>query len=160
MKRSDIRQGLIAVEQGKTGKKLWIPMHAELKRILSDIPAEGEFVLTSARGEEWTSDGFKTAWQRQMADERLKPLRKEGCVFHGLRKSAVVMLLEAGCTDAEVSAITGQSREMVVHYAQAVNQRKLAASAILKWESVRHAESGEAALADQFYMMIRKSKNM
>ena len=62
MKRSDIRQGLIAVEQGKTGKKLWIPMHAELKRILSDIPAEGEFVLTSARGEEWTSDGFKTAW--------------------------------------------------------------------------------------------------
>jgi integrase len=136
MKHSHIRQGLIAVEQGKTGKKLWIPMHAELKRILSDMRGKGEFVLTSARGGEWTTDGFKTAWQRQMADKKLKALRKEGCVFHGLRKSAVVMLLEAGCTDAEVSAITGQSREMVVHYAQAVNQRKLAATAILKWEAL------------------------
>jgi len=51
-----------------------------------------------------------------------------------LRKSAVVMLLEAGCTDAEVSAITGQSRQMVEHYARQVNQKRLAAAAILKWE--------------------------
>ena len=49
------------------------------------------------------------------------------------------MLLEAGCTDAEVSAITGQTREMVVHYARAVNQRKLAAAAILKWEALEQA---------------------
>ena len=47
---------------------------------------------------------------------------------------AVVMLLEAGCTDAEVSAITGQSRDMVAHYSIMVNQRKLARAAILKWE--------------------------
>ena len=44
-------------------------------------------------------------------------------------------LLEAGATDAEVSAITGQSREMVTHYSRQVNQRKLAAAAILKWEA-------------------------
>ncbi len=56
-------------------------------------------------------------------------------MFHGLRKSAVVFLLEAGCTDAEVAAITGQSREMVEHYAREVNQRRLAASAVLKWEA-------------------------
>jgi len=29
-----------------------------------------------------------------------------------------VTLLEAGCTDAEVSAITGQTRQMVEHYAR------------------------------------------
>ena len=45
------------------------------------------------------------------------------------------MLLEAGCTDAEVAAITGQSRDMIVHYSMMVNQRKLARSAILKWEA-------------------------
>lgn len=60
--------------------------------------------------------------------------RQAGLVFHGLRKSAVVFLLEAGCTDAEVSAITGQSRQMVEHYARRVNQEKLAAMAVLKWE--------------------------
>jgi integrase len=136
MRWTDIRDGLIAVEQMKTGKKLWIPMHSELKLILADVPKRSEFILTSKRGEAWTSDGFGTAWQREMAEEALEPLREQGCVFHGLRKSAVVMLLEAGCTDAEVSAITGQTREMVVHYARAVNQRKLAAAAILKWEAL------------------------
>lgn len=37
--------------------------------------------------------------------------------------------------DAEVAAATGQSREMVAHYSRQVNQRKLAAAAILKWEN-------------------------
>jgi hypothetical protein len=47
----------------------------------------------------------------------------------------VVTLLEVGATDAGVSAITGQSREMVEHYSRQVNQTKLAAAAILKWET-------------------------
>jgi len=42
------------------------------------------------------------------------------------------MLLEAGCTDAEVAAITGQTRRAVAHYPLMVNQRRLAASAIPK----------------------------
>jgi integrase len=146
MRWTDIRKGLIQVEQNKKGKKLWIPMHAELRRILNDVPRKSEFILSSGRGEAWTLDGFKTAWKRQMDEKALKPLRKQKCVFHGLRKSAVVMLLEAGCTDAEVSAITGQPREMVVHYAQAVNQGKLAAAAILKWEALRETDASlEAA---------------
>lgn len=139
MRWSDIREGQIAVEQGKTGKKLWVPMHAELKRLMAEIPVKGTVILSHDRGAEWTADGFRTAWNRQMGDAKLAVLRKERCVFHGLRKSAVVMLLEAGCTDAEVSAITGQSRDMVVHYAKQVNQRRLAASAILKWEAMQPA---------------------
>jgi hypothetical protein len=35
--------------------------------------------------------------------------------------------------------ITAQSREMVVHYGQAVNQKRLAAAAILKWEALEQA---------------------
>jgi integrase len=66
----------------------------------------------------------------------MEPL--SGVVFHGLRKSAVVFLLEAGCTDAEVSAITGQSRQMVEHYGRKVSQEKLAAAAVLKWEAGTH----------------------
>ncbi len=61
-------------------------------------------------------------------------------VFHGLRKSAVVMLLEAGCTTAEVASITGQSYEMVEQYAKQVSQRKLAAAAIAKWENAERTE--------------------
>ena len=69
----------------------------------------------------------------------LWPIKRAGLVFHGLRKSAVVMLLEVGCTTAKVQAITGQSMRMVEHYAKQLNQKRLAASAILKWE---RAENG------------------
>ena len=42
----------------------------------------------------------------------------------------------AGCTTADVSAITGQTLEMVEHYAKQVKQMKLACAASLKWEIV------------------------
>jgi|JRHI01.1.fsa_nt_gi hypothetical protein len=45
------------------------------------------------------------------------------------------MLLEAGCTTAEVQAITGQSVEMVELCAKDVNKRKLAKSGMEKWEN-------------------------
>jgi len=58
-------------------------------------------------------------------------------VPHGLRKNAVNALLEAGCTIAEVSAITGQTHQVVEHYAAKVNRRKLGKSAIVKFERAR-----------------------
>jgi hypothetical protein len=63
-----------------------------------------------------------------------RPFGQNGLVFHGLRKSAFVFLIEAGCSPAEVASITGQTMEMVEHYAKQVNQKKLARAAILKWE--------------------------
>ncbi len=77
---------------------------------------------------------FKSSWGDEMKREAFKKLRERELVFHGLRKSAVVFLLEAGCTDAEVPAITGLSRGMVAHYPRQVNQKKLAA-AVLKWQA-------------------------
>jgi integrase len=124
--------GLLAVKQGKTGKHLLIPIHRDLQAVLDAIPRKALTILTNAEGRPWGADGngFQTTWQKH------KPtaVQERGLVFHGLRKSAVVTLLEAGCTDAEVAAITGQSRAMVEHYARLVNQEKLARSAILKWE--------------------------
>lgn len=134
MRWSDIEADQIHVEQSKTGKRLQVAIHKDLKAILDVLPRAGAVVLRNEHGDPWTTSALKSAWRRLMKDERCAEIRRRRLVFHGLRKSAVVMLLEAGCTDAEVSAITGQSRDMVEHYARAVNQRKLAAAAILKWE--------------------------
>lgn len=130
--RWDVMQGdVVLVRQEKTGKRLAVPLHANLAGVIATIPRRAVTILTDPDGRPWTADRFKGAWNRWKPQAVLK----QGLVFHGLRKSAVVMLLEAGCTDAEVSAITGQSREMVVHYAKQVNQRRLAAAAILKWQN-------------------------
>lgn len=134
----------VSVVQNKTAKTLWVAMHRDLKTLLAAIPRRAPEILTSSRGGAWTNDGFKASWADQMKRPEFAPLKEAGCVFHGLRKSAVVFLLEAGCTDAEVAAITGQSRDMVEHYARAVNQKRLAAAAILKWEAARHGRGDSA----------------
>ncbi len=138
---SDCGDGLIFVMQEKTGKKVWVPMHRNLRTVLADVPRRSVNLLTNTRGKPWTQDGFRTSWGKELDRPVMKRLRDDKLVFHGLRKSAVVFLLEAGCTAAEVSAVTGQSRQMVEHYARQVNQKKFAARAILKWEALVDGET-------------------
>lgn len=130
MRWDHIEDGLISVRQEKTDKRLLIPIHADLRELLETIPRHAVTILTSSKGTPWGS-GFQASWQA------CKPDCLKGYVFHGLRKTAVVTLLEAGCTDAEVASITGQSREMVELYGRKVNQKRLASAAILKWEKAR-----------------------
>lgn len=112
-------------------------------------------------GEAWTLEGARTAWQREMtygqvtakkptpkqiaaaqAEAALAPakaaamtrLREARTVFHGLRKNAVIMLLEVGCTEKEVEKIVGMSPDMVAHYAKRVRARHLAINAMKKLE--------------------------
>ena len=133
---------MIQVRQEKTGKHLAIRGHQRLLEILSNMPRVSVRILTSTRGTPWTQDGFRASWQKALGGP-LAAIRDAGLVFHGLRKSAVVTLLEAGCTDAEVSAITGQSRQMVEHYSRQVNQKRLASAAILKWERADSGSTGQ-----------------
>lgn len=137
MRWSEVRDNMISVKQNKTGKPLWIPMHRDLQPIVAALSRSRLTLLTNTRGIAWTTSGFKSSWGKALNESQMSGLREKDLVFHGLRKSAVVFLLEAGCTDAEVAAITGQSRQMVEHYARQVNQRKLAAAAVLKWEQAK-----------------------
>jgi integrase len=144
MRWDSVVGNMIVVTQEKTRRRLAIPLHAELQAVLPRIPKNAVTILSTSAGAPWTKDGFQSSWQKAFDEPKgfgaedhpwpLKPIREGGFVFHGLRKSAVVFLLEAGCSDAEVSSITGQSRQMVEHYGRQVNQRKLATTAILKWE--------------------------
>lgn len=57
----------------------------------------------------------------------------KGRSAHGLRKSAAVRLVEAGCTTKEVQAITGHaSLREVERYTKAAEQEKLARRAITR----------------------------
>lgn len=49
--------------------------------------------------------------------------------LHGLRKLAIVNLAEAGCSDAEIQAVTNQSAEMVAYYRKRASRKRLSASA-------------------------------
>jgi len=97
MRRSDVEGNAIWVTQEKTKKLLLIPLHSAIRKMVSDAPGS---ICPKADGEPFTVYQFHARSGRQ----RRKPgWALGGVVFHGLRKNATVMLLEAGCSEAEVS---------------------------------------------------------
>jgi integrase len=127
MRWSDIRNGAIALTQEKTGKALTIPIHGELAKLLDEAPRTALTILamnSRQRPEKALRDKLQ-AWATA---------RGVKVVPHGLRKNAVIALLECGCSVAETAAISGQTMQMVEHYAKDRDQAKLASAAILRWE--------------------------
>jgi len=131
MQWSDIRDGSIRVVQQKTGKTLWIPMLAELREELDRSVKRGLTILTREGGLAMTPQVIRRELKAHGAAMGVE------VVPHGLRKNAVITLLEAGCSVYEVMAITGQSQNVVARYAEGRNQRKLAGGAVLKLENKR-----------------------
>jgi integrase len=126
---SDIREGVVFLTQQKTGKPMAIPLHSSLRAELERTERRGETVISTYEG-------------RPMTDQVVRRELKAFCdqfglelVPHGLRKNAVNALLEAGATVPEVGAITGQSFNMVEHYARRVSVIRLSQAAMEKLEN-------------------------
>lgn len=131
MRWSDIKGGFIDVKQQKTRKEMNIPVHSVLATLLEQTPKRAMTIVTSHDGKQIGPDPIRQelqAYVREHFGIKIVP--------HGLRKNAVNALLEAGCTVAETASITGQTLQMVEHYAKRRNQKNLASAAILKWENV------------------------
>ena len=126
MRWGDIRDGSIYVKQGKTGKVVEPPLTAELAEELARTPRKGIYIL----------DGVKPAYLRRRLQAFTSALGVK-TVPHGLRKNAVNALLEAGCTVPEAAAITGQTHQVVEHYAARVNRRMLGKAAVVKLDLQR-----------------------
>lgn len=136
MRWDDIRDGAVFVVPQKTKKKkpiaLRIPLHSALEAELAQTRKGGLTILADDIGKPITQDRMRRALQTFAKD------RGFHAVPHGLRKNAVNTLLEKGCTVAEVASITGQSFQMVEHYARRVDQHRLGDAAILKMETRGH----------------------
>lgn len=124
----NVRGGRIRLIQQKGGKAMSIKIHSDLQAELDRTPRQGITILTGANGSKVTAQSIREELQAFTAALGAKT------VPHGLRKNAVIALLEEGCTVAEVASITGQTFEVVEHYAARVNNDKLSDTAMLKFE--------------------------
>ena len=123
----------IAVTQIKTGTKVWIPAHRDLKKELDRWERTADTMLVNSYGRSWQAGSFATMFCRLMA----KHSRLKGLVFHGLRKAAAAKLAEAGCSTKEIAAITGHlTLQMVELYTREAEQKKLAKRAMRRLELV------------------------
>lgn len=135
MRWSDLRDGHIHVRQQKTGKDVAFPLHADLARLIATTPRTTMTILHGPKGRP-----LRPATLRVRLQDWAKK-RGEAVVPHGLRKNAVNALLECGCSIAEVSSISGQTLEMVEHYAKRRNSKRIGGAAILKWERGTNREN-------------------
>src|SRR6185369_10507799 len=104
MSKADLEEGGIKVKQQKTGKELWVPLHADLKAEMErwEVRPPWLFVQTP-KGEGYDTQRFRAAWTRLMETEAGR-IRREGFTFHGLRASSVEKLREAGCNDRDIES--------------------------------------------------------
>jgi integrase len=132
MVRSDLVEGRIRVVQDKARKgivkKLLIPIHPALARVLNAGPVVGmHHLITDAKGQrlKQLTDLIEAAVKRAGLPDR--------CVAHGLRKAALRRLAEAGATAKQIMAVSGhKTLAMVQLYIEDAEQRLLADSAIAK----------------------------
>jgi integrase len=129
MGRQHVSADTIRVKQSKTGAHLVIPLHPDLKSVVTKLPKDGLAFLTTQYGRPF-KDG--AAFGNQFR-EWCKAAGVKGRSAHGLRKSAAVRLVEAGCSSKEVAAITGHaSLREIERYTKAAEQEKLARQAIAR----------------------------
>ncbi len=119
MRWSDIQDGAFFVKQNKTKKELWVPILPELQTALNAASRHSVFILTNERGtNRWSYRGASQA----VRNVRLK-IGATAFDIHSWRYNAACELLEAGCQDDLIAAVTGQSPAMVLHYTKKVRQK-------------------------------------
>jgi len=123
--------------QSKGKKRVSVPIHRDLKKVLDHVPRRSPLILTTPTGVPWKSDWFRNRWRDASVAAGIKDLH-----FHDLRGTAVTMLAEAGCTPPEIAAITGHSlthvETILVKYLSLT--RDLARSAMTKLENAGRSD--------------------
>jgi integrase len=122
--------------QGKTGKRVTIPVGAPLKAMLDAARKPEGRVLLTTDGTEWTEDGFRSSWRKACKKAGVTA----GLTFHDMRGSAVTRLALAGATVAEIATITGHSlrdAEAILDAHYLGRDVHLAKSAVAKLEEHR-----------------------
>ncbi|CDO38294.1 putative Integrase [Novosphingobium sp. KN65.2] len=127
-----IRADALHFRQQKTKAEMVIPLYPKLSALVSDLPRSDRhlFLLSNEQGGPLIPDTFGRWCRKFCADNG-----HERRTAHGLRKNATIELFEAGCTTAEVAAITGhKSLGMLDHYGKKRSQPKIARLATAKWQ--------------------------
>jgi integrase len=127
----DVIDDKIHVTQQKTGTKLEIELHEDLRPILAaTVRSEVGRILSAPRGKPFATARYFGNWFSAAIDKAGLPTT---CVPHGLRKTAGRLLAQAGCSAHEIMSILGHKdiRE-AQRYCEEANQMQLAASGMAR----------------------------
>lgn len=112
-------------EKGAQQFEIYCP--PEFREYLSHLPKKGAYVLaknlTEPLGYDAVEKQFRN-WRAGLGDAAKQ------YSLHGLRKLSIIRLAEAGCSDAQIQAVTNQSPEMISYYRKQASRKALSRSAM------------------------------
>ena len=124
----DLSDGGIYVTQGKTRKRIWVPLTPALRAVMDATPRKGLTICAQ-------DNGRPTSY-RGAADLVMKVRAKIGAEafdLYSLRHTTASELLAAGCSDEQVAAVLGHSSSRTVPiYTATVRQMSRAKEAMEK----------------------------
>jgi integrase len=126
MRRDQFDGEWMTVRDEKGDKDMVVYCPPSLRLHVDSLPVTGAHVLaknlTQPQGY-WAVESAFRKWRNTLGEKATK------YSLHGLRKLAVVELSEAGASDAEIMAVTGQSAATVAYYRAMANKRHLSRQA-------------------------------
>ncbi|MGV6902747.1 MULTISPECIES: tyrosine-type recombinase/integrase [unclassified Brucella] len=111
------------LRQGKTGKRLFLPITPILSEVLEATPRQGETVLVTAYGEPFSPKSLTG----RMADWTASAKLPKGFTLHGLRKTLGKILAEGGASTRQIMDTLGH--DDIAHaelYTREAEQARLA----------------------------------
>lgn len=136
----------IKVRQQKTGKLVEIPTHGDLKaELATDHFPNSLFLLAQPSGKPFGRSHMGVVFREICTKAGLGSLQARD-----LRRTAIVALGEAGCTDVEISAISGHDLDETKRILETYLPRTLvmARNAMAKWENKTGKESNALDKSD------------
>ena len=122
--------------------KAYVPIIAELQRILEASQTGDLVYLVSERAAPFTKESFGN-WFR----DRCREAGLKGCSPHGLRKACVVRMIELDCSPFEIMAVTGhRTMKEVERYGREYLRERAALNVFEKWVE-KHAATAPGAEA-------------
>jgi integrase len=130
----------IRLRQSKTGARVVIPVTEDLRRCLEAAPRRATTILTTSDGRPWKADNFRHHWRAATLAAGC-----DGLTFHDLRGTAITRLADAGCSPAEIAAISGHSQRSIAQVLDSYQARTSAQSqvAIMKLERSLRRETAK-----------------
>lgn len=126
MRRDHFKGDWMTVTDEKGNEQLEVYCPPSLRAYVEALPIKGAYLipknLTEPQGYHAVENAF-SRWRESLGD------RAKQYSLHGLRKLAIVQLAEAGASDAEIMAVTGQSAATVAYYRQKANKKRLSKQA-------------------------------
>lgn len=126
MRRDAFRGDWMTVTDEKQDQVLEVFCPPRLRDFVAQTPVRGAYVLARNLSQPLGYDAVEKAfraWRKGLGDDAAS------YSLHGLRKLAIIQLAEAGCTDAEIQAVTNQSAETVAYYRKLASRRRLSKAA-------------------------------